>query len=402
MVGILNGYIFYPSSQWGISGLSYWLGLLPDLRLNRTKASGWGDQHLFTAVSPTGKLRTLLLIEPIPMTEPLRILTSASAWHDIQSRVHAVMGKRPYLHVDVDDILDQGQSADVAFISREVTGLSTKFEIMPETQRFYDALVRSTDLRWLHVHSAGADRPVYQTLMARGVTVTTSSGANAKAVAHSALAGILSLARKFPQLMRQQQEHRWQSLIGERGQPDLDGQTAVIVGWGGIGQTIAKVLTALEVKVIVVRRQEQGVEGGHRVVPMAKLHSVLPEADWLVLACPLTNETHELIDRQALQVLKPGAHVVNIARGAVVEETALIEALQSGQVGGAYLDVFAQEPLPPSSPLWDMPTVIATPHSAGHSQGMYQRMAQMFIDNLQRFVEGDPLQQVANDSMASD
>lgn len=335
------------------------------------------------------------------MSKALRILTSKVAWRDIQSRVDVVMGQRPYIRVDVDDILHEGQSADVAFISREVTGLSTKFDIMPETQRFYDALLRSADLRWLHVHSAGADRSVYQTLMARGVTVTTSSGANAKAVAHSALAGMLSLARRFPQLMRQQQDHHWQSLIGEHGQPDLDGQTAVIVGWGGIGQTIAKVLTALEVNVIVVRRTDQAVDGGHRVVPMSELYSVLPEADWLVLACPLTKDTHELIDRQALQTLKRGAHVVNIARGAVIEEGALINALRSGQVGGAYLDVFAQEPLPASSPLWDMPTVIATPHSAGHSQGMYQRMAQMFIDNLQRYVAGDPLQQIANERVTN-
>ena len=335
------------------------------------------------------------------MSTPIRILTSEAAWHDIQSRVDRVMGERPYVHVGVDDILQQGESADVAFISREVTGLSTKFEIRPQTQRFYDALLGSADLRWLHVHSAGADRAVYQTLMAKGVTVTTSSGANAKAVAHSALAGILSLARKFPHLMRQQQSHQWQSLIGENGQPDLDGQTAVIVGWGGIGQTIAKVLAALEVNVIVVRRQEQPVEGGHRVVSMSRLPSVLREADWLVLACPLTNETHELINRQALLALKPGAHVINIARGAVIEEAALIDALRSGQVGGAYLDVFAQEPLPTDSPLWDMPNVIATPHSAGHSQGMYQRMAQMFIDNLTRFIAGEPLQQVANERVAS-
>lgn len=330
------------------------------------------------------------------MQKPLRLLMSDVAWQDVASDVARVMGEIPYCRLTVDDVLSGSQSADVAFISREVTGMSTKFDILPPTQRFYDALLRSSDLKWLHVHSAGADRAVYMELMNRGVVLTTSSGANARAVAHSALAGILSLSRAFPALMRQQQRHQWRALVNENGLADLNGQTALIVGWGPIGQVIGKVLHALELRVMVARRNQAELPEGHRVVPIEQLTKVLPEVDWLVLACPLTPQTHNLIDRQAFSVLKQGAHVVNISRGEVIDELALIKALKSGRLSGAYLDVFAQEPLPADSELWDMPNVIATPHSAGHSSGMFARMAQMFIGNLKRYLRGEPLSQVAN------
>lgn len=330
------------------------------------------------------------------MQKPLRLLMSDVAWQDVASEVARVMGEIPYCRITVDDVLSGSQSADVAFISREVTGMSTKFDILPQTQRFYDALLRSEDLKWLHVHSAGADRSVYMELMNRGVVLTTSSGANARAVAHSALAGILSLSRAFPALMRQQQRHQWRALVNENGLADLNGQTAVIVGWGPIGQVIGKVLHALELEVVVVRRNQTPLSEGYPVVPVAQLETVLPDADWLILACPLTPQTHNLINHQMLSALKEGACVVNISRGEVIDEPALIQALKSGRVCGAYLDVFAQEPLPTDSELWDMPNVIATPHSAGHSSGMFARMAQMFVNNLGRYLRDEPLLQVAN------
>jgi phosphoglycerate dehydrogenase-like enzyme len=117
----------------------------------------------------------------------------------------------------------------------------------------------------------------------------------------------------------------------------------------------------------------------------------LPKTDWLVLACPLTPKTRQLVNAQVLALLPKGAHLVNVARGEVVDEPALIAALQSGQLGGAFLDVFAHEPLPQDSPLWAMPQVMVTPHAAGHSDGNENRVAQMFLDNLSRWVEGQPL-----------
>jgi phosphoglycerate dehydrogenase-like enzyme len=288
------------------------------------------------------------------------------------------------------------KTADIAFISRDVTGMSTKFVIDPDTQRFYDALSQSPDLRWLHVHSAGADRQIYIDLMAKGVTVSTASGANARAVAQSALAGLLALARKLPQLMKAQQAHEWLPLLKTGLPEDLDGQTAVIVGWGPIAQMIGEVLHVMGVRLVVVRRSSAEVVIAEQVVTFDKIEEVLPHADWLVLACPLNEQTQNLISASALTKIKLGAAIVNISRGTVIDEPAMIKALQEGRLSGAALDVFAQEPLPTDSVLWDMPNVIATPHTAGSSKGMYRRMEQSFTGNLARYVRGEPLQNVAS------
>lgn len=329
------------------------------------------------------------------MTLPLRLLVSDLAWSSIKADVYQALDGRPIERISVDDVLTGQQTPDIAFISREVTGLSTKFVIEPTTQRYYDAFLKSSDLRWLHVHSAGADRQIYIDLMARGVTVSTASGANARAVAQTALAGLLSIARRLPQLMQAQRAHEWAPLI-QTGLPvDLDGQTAVIVGWGPIAQMIGEVLHLMGVNIVVVRRSTATVEMAKRVVSFESLSEVLPDADWLILACPLNEQTHHLVNTDSLAQIKPGAGIVNIARGTVIDEPAMIQALKDGRLCGAFLDVFAKEPLPTDSVLWDMPNVIVTPHTAGSSQGMYRRMEQTFTDNLARYVRGEPLKNVA-------
>jgi phosphoglycerate dehydrogenase-like enzyme len=228
------------------------------------------------------------------------------------------------------------------------------------------------------------------------VQVTTSSGANALVVAHTALAGVLALARRFPQLWDAQRERRWSSLMGESLPRDLEGQHAVVVGWGPIGQHLARLLQALGLRVTVVRQQDRPADG-FPTVAAARLREVLPTADWLLLACPLTAQTRGLVDAGAIAALPAGAHLVNVSRGEIVDEHALVEALRSGRLGGAFLDVYAQEPLPPDSPLWTLPDVIATPHSAGLSDGNAARVRRMFLDNLRRFLAGEPLLQLARD-----
>jgi D-2-hydroxyacid dehydrogenase (NADP+) len=330
------------------------------------------------------------------MTQPLRLLVSDMAWSSIKSDVFQALDGQAIERITVDEVLTAQKTADIAFISRDVTGMSTKFVIDPDTQRFYDALSQSPDLRWLHVHSAGADRQIYIDLMAKGVTVSTASGANARAVAQSALAGLLALARKLPQLMKAQQAHEWLPLLKTGLPEDLDGQTAVIVGWGPIAQMIGEVLHVMGVRLVVVRRSSAEVVIAEQVVTFDKIEEVLPHADWLVLACPLNEQTQNLISASALTKIKLGAAIVNISRGTVIDEPAMIKALQEGRLSGAALDVFAQEPLPTDSVLWDMPNVIATPHTAGSSKGMYRRMEQSFTGNLARYVRGEPLQNVAS------
>jgi phosphoglycerate dehydrogenase-like enzyme len=320
------------------------------------------------------------------MTQPLRILMSPAAAHQAAGGLAQALGGRPHVLAGI------GDDADVAFVSRDVTGLSTKHAVLPETQRFHDALRAAPSLRWVHAHSSGADRPVYGELLARGVAVTTSSGANAGVVVQTALAGVLMLARCFPQLLEAQRSRSWAPLVGSGLPRDLAGQTAVIVGWGPIGQGLGTLLSALGLRVVAVRSSDRAAEPpASESVSYERIGEVLPRADWLVLACPLSERTRSLVDAATLARLPAGARLVNVARGEVADEAALIDALQCGALAGAYLDVFAQEPLPAVSPLWALPNVIATPHTAGHSDGNEARVATIFLDNLRRWTQGRPL-----------
>jgi phosphoglycerate dehydrogenase-like enzyme len=273
--------------------------------------------------------------------------------------------------------------------------LSTKHQVLPATQQAYDALRNAQGLRWVHIHSAGADRPIYQELMQRGVQVATSSGVNAPVVAQTALLGLLALARHWPRLLPAQREHRWAPLIATGLPRDLQGQTAVVVGWGPVGQELARLLQAVGLKVVVVRRHAPSSQSQLPMIAHTRLREVLPTADWLLLACPLTPETRGLIGEQELALLPPHCSLVNVSRGEVIAEPALVEALRTQRLAGAYLDVFAQEPLPEASPLWDLPNVIVTPHSAGFSDGNEQRVAEMFLANLGRWLRGEPLAKLA-------
>ena len=324
--------------------------------------------------------------------QPLRVLVSRQARDKLAPDIARVMGARPHALLTPDE--PDAVQADIAFVSRDITGLSTKHNVLPATQQVYDLLRSGPRMRWVHIHSAGADRPVYVELRGRGVQVTTSSGANAPVVAQTALLGLLALARQWPRLLSAQREHRWAPLIATGLPRDLQGQTAVIVGWGPVGQEIGRLLGALGLDLVVVRRQASESDG-LRTIATAQLRDVLPKADWLVLACPLTPETRGLVDASALALLPAHAGLVNVARGEVVDEGALIEALRQQRLGGAYLDVFATEPLATDSPLWDLPNAIVTPHSAGFSDGNEDRVARMFLDNLARWIAKQPLLNVA-------
>ena len=213
---------------------------------------------------------------------PLRILLSPAGEVQAGAFISATLGKAPWRRVA------PGEDADIAFVTRDVTGLSTKHTVLPDTQAFYDGLLSAPSLRWVHIHSAGADRPVFVELMRRGVALTTSSGANARIVVQTAVAGILALARRFPQLFAAQREARWAPLMGDALPRDLTGQTAVVVGWGPIAQGIAAFLRLLELRVAVVRSSDAAADGAEETVAFEQIARVLPRADWLVLACPLT------------------------------------------------------------------------------------------------------------------
>lgn len=322
----------------------------------------------------------------------LRVLVSPNALTELKGLLVGEKG----LSIELINSAEQkiGVKFDAALISRDVTATSTKQKIIPSTQAFYDLLLNSRDLRWVQIHSAGADRQIYLDLMARGVAISGSSGVNAPIVMQNAIAGILMLARKFPLMLQAQAERRWDPLINHPLPLDLAGQTAVIIGRGPIGAGIAKVLEAIGVKTISVgfnaalKDGKSAQDGLHHI---SELNKLLPQAQWLVMACPLSNETLGIINKDYIKLLPDGAHVVNIARGEIIVEPDLIDALKNQKLAGAYLDVFASEPLDAGSPLWGMENVIVTPHSAGHSAGNEKRVLELFVENLRSFTDGKKL-----------
>jgi D-2-hydroxyacid dehydrogenase (NADP+) len=309
----------------------------------------------------------------------IRLLLSPIARERLSTRVEAIVKAH---NVEIVVVEPSARDVDIAFITRDITGLSTKHRVLPETKAYYDALLQSPALRWVHIHSAGVDRPVYQELIARGVPVTPSEGINAREVAQSVLGGVLALAKKFPKLSKAQRAHHWAPTLGADLPRQLVGQTAVVVGWGPIGQQLATYLQMLDLKIVVVRNDASKQADEYETITYGQINSVLPRTDWLVLCCPLTEVTRRLIGTEQLKLMPSHSHLLNVSRGEVIDEPMLEAALVEKRIAGAFLDVFAHEPLSPTSPLWDMENVIVTPHSAGFSDGNAAKVDELFLRHL--------------------
>jgi phosphoglycerate dehydrogenase-like enzyme len=332
--------------------------------------------------------------------QPLSVLISDSArarWgaaieQHVQKSLHADRAVQWVSPQSAPDAAGH-YACQVAYITRDVTGASTKTRVLEDLQRFYEVMRASPHLAWVHVHSAGADRPIFAELRQRGIKVSTSSGANAQPVAHTALGAVLALGRRFPDLWAAQQAQRWAPLVRNPDVHDLTGQTAMVVGIGRIGSEIARMLQAIGMQVVGVTRSELSGRSAHspEVCTYAEMAAHLPRTHYLILACPLSPLTHQLVNAQVLRGLPQGACVVNVARGEVVDQAALIAALQSGHLGGAFLDVFETEPLDTASTLWRLPNVIISPHTAGHFAEHADRVQSLFLDNLGRFLSDTPL-----------
>ena len=261
-------------------------------------------------------------------------------------------------------------------------------------------LEEASALRWIQSWAAGADWLFDQAnLSARpGLTVTTASGVHPKPIAEHVLGLLVMLARRFPQMLAAQREHRWAGDdLGNADVWELSGSTLALVGVGAIGQRIARLADALDVKVVGVRHDPS--KGAPHVAEMKgtdQLRETLGAADLVVVTLPETDETKGLFDEAAFAAMKPRALFVNVGRGEVVEQNALVAALQSGRLGGAGLDVFADEPLPEDSPLWAMDNVVVTPHVAGLTPHYAERATAIFVENLERYRRGDALENVAD------
>jgi phosphoglycerate dehydrogenase-like enzyme len=249
-------------------------------------------------------------------------------------------------------------------------------------------------LRLLQMTSAGIDK--LDPAIWQQVVVCNGNGISAEPIAEHVLMVLLMLARDAPRLLRSQQQRHWDRGVAAR---EISGMTLAIVGMGAIGGAVARRARALGLRVLALRRSvsQRGADDlADEVYPPHDLLHVLARSDAVVLATPLTPETRGLIGAAELAAMRPGSFLINIARGAVVDEPALIAALQSGQIGGAALDVFAQEPLPTDSPLWGMENVIITPHSATRSDRANERMSALVCENLRRYLAGEPLRNLVD------
>lgn len=294
---------------------------------------------------------------------------------------------------------DPGERLSPELLARIEIATPPIAEVDPAgSRRFYGSATRAPNLRWVHLPHVGIDDEVFGRLLVGGVRLTNVAGAMAEPIAWTAIGGLLQIARGFQFWAEAQCRAEWTPQpLGEEP-PDLRDETAVVFGLGAIGSEIARLAQALHLHVIGVRRSRARPDDpvDELVTPDA-LAEVLSRADWLILASPLTAQTRGLIDAAALDRLPRGARIINISRGQVIEERAMIERLRDGRLGGAYLDVFAEEPLPPSSPLWSMPRVIVSPHNAEATANAHRRLDRYFLRNLQHWLRDEPLEQAVSE-----
>ncbi|MDF9278369.1 D-2-hydroxyacid dehydrogenase [Arthrobacter sp. EH-1B-1] len=252
-------------------------------------------------------------------------------------------------------------------------------------------------LRWVHTTPAGGGSQVKAAQLTpdelERITFTTSGGVHAEPLAEFAVFGVLAGAQGVPQLLEDQRNRVWGA---RRPVPLVANQRVAVVGLGGIGRAVARKLSALGADVIGVHRREIEAEGVSGIVPPERLGALLPDVDAVVLCLPATESTHHMLSRDLLEQVKEGITVVNVGRGATVDEEALIGALRDGRVGFAALDVFEQEPLPGDSPLWELPNVLVSPHNAGTYEEEERKIAELFAENARRLLDGEPLLNVVD------
>jgi phosphoglycerate dehydrogenase-like enzyme len=266
-------------------------------------------------------------------------------------------------------------------------------EVLVISGLWHDELLkRAGKLRFIQSISAGTDQFSKETLRAHGVRLASAQGANERAVAEHAMALLLALVRKLPDARDHQRRREWRGMISDPllREDELGGKTLLIVGLGRIGTRLARLARAFDMRVLAVRRRPStAADVADRVLVQDQLHEVLPEADFVALTCPLNAETAGMVGAGAFAAMRPSAYLINVARGRVVDEPALISALERGRIAGAALDCFRDEPLPPQSPLWGFSNVLITPHTAGETRRYEDNVLDLLLDNLDRLSHGE-------------
>lgn len=282
---------------------------------------------------------------------------------------------------------------------RVVRSYEAVLEHLPEADVFVGSrldgpdLRRAPRLRWIHAPQAGVEELLSPELVASDVELTNSRGAMAAPVAEHVLALLLYFARGLDLAVEGQRRRAWRLERPGRRWEELGRQTLGLVGFGAIGREVARRARCLGMRILAVRRHPHPEPAlADAVWPPGELPRLLGEADYVVLAVPATGATERLVGEEELRRMKPGAFLVNVARGSVVDSAALARALREGWIAGAALDVFEEEPLPPESPFWELPNLLITPHTAAFSPSYWPQMADRFLLELRRFLAGEPLE----------
>jgi len=271
-----------------------------------------------------------------------------------------------------ESLRDDAARADAVLIAPRFGALLT--ELWPQL----------ADVRWIHTLAAGVEFLPFELLRRSDVVVTNSRGLYADALGEFAIAAMLWFAKDLRRMIRNQAERRWEPYTVER----LEGRTVGIIGYGGIGEAAGRRASALGMHILPVRR--------HRELGDPSIDDVIHESDYIVMSTPLTPSTHRLMSRERIDAMNPTAVLINIGRGATVDEDALIDALRHRRIRGAALDVFEHEPLPPDHPLWPLDNVLISPHTADRTSDSHARAMQFFLENLRRFQAGESLENVVD------
>jgi len=269
-------------------------------------------------------------------------------------------------------------------------------EILFATSIRPEQFLAAKKLRWIHSQAAAVHQFMFPELVNSDVILTNARDVHGPVVAEQVIAMMFALARRIPAAVRFQQKHVWGQDAFSSGRSrsrELAGATLGLVGLGSIGRNVAKHASALGMRVIAVREHPEKEKPRHvdEALPTSKLQELLAQSDYVVLSAPVTPETTGMIGARQLAAMKPDAFLLNVGRGPLINEAALVEVLRQHKIGGAALDVFDQEPLPSDSPLWDLEDLLITPHTGGISEKMWERHYVLFSENLRRYLSGEPL-----------
>jgi phosphoglycerate dehydrogenase-like enzyme len=279
------------------------------------------------------------------------------------------------------EALPQGDAAFAAFVDRDIVHSLTR-------------------LKWVQAPAVGVGHLLSEELIASPIVLTSARGVRARAIAEHVMGMAIALARQLPWVMAKQRAHEWalDEIEASGSIRTLYNRRIGIIGLGSIGLEVARAASAFGMRVVAIRKRidEARPPFVDEVLPPERLTELLAASDVLVLSAPLTPQTRQLINRERLAVTKPGAFLINVGRGKLIDDEAVAEAVRSGQLGGAALDVFTREPLDPASPLWDLPNVIVTPHMSGAMEDYWTPLVALFAENLRRFERGEPLLNVVD------